>query len=148
VKGSGHDLIWGIIPLSAWRDWGKQQKLSENSRVLDRYLTFNLPNTKQECKTLDCNVLWNIILKKEFLEELIACFPLIRRGQHRKRRQFLRTEGVAWSALIRFYRPEPLLFHSSGASFILTRLSGPCSRPTTSQKIWSRWESNPGPLDL
>jgi hypothetical protein len=31
---------------------------------------------------------------------------------------------------------EPLLFHSSSSSVILTRLSGPCSRPTTSQKIW------------
>jgi hypothetical protein len=28
---------------------------------------------------------------------------------------------------------EQLLFHSSSSSVILTRLSGPCSRPTTSQ---------------
>jgi hypothetical protein len=28
------------------------------------------------------------------------------------------------------------------------RLSGPRSTPTTSQKIWYRQESNPGPLDL
>jgi hypothetical protein len=34
----------------------------------------------------------------------------------------------------RFSRPEPLLFHSSNSSIILTRLSGPRSRPTTSQK--------------
>jgi hypothetical protein len=30
---------------------------------------------------------------------------------------------------------EPLLFHSSSSSVILTRLSGPRSRPTTSQKV-------------
>jgi hypothetical protein len=36
----------------------------------------------------------------------------------------------------RFSRPEPLLFHSSSSSIVLTRLSGPCSRSTTSQKIW------------
>jgi hypothetical protein len=35
-------------------------------------------------------------------------------------------------SLIRFSWPEPLLFHS----VTLTRLSGPRSRPTTSQKIW------------
>jgi hypothetical protein len=34
----------------------------------------------------------------------------------------------------RFSRPEPLLFHSSSSSIIFTRLSGPRSRPTTSQK--------------
>jgi hypothetical protein len=33
-------------------------------------------------------------------------------------------------------RPEPLLFLSSSSSLVLTRLSGPRSRPTTSQKIW------------
>jgi hypothetical protein len=36
----------------------------------------------------------------------------------------------------RFSRPEPLLFLSSSSSVVLTRLSGPRSRPTTSQKIW------------
>jgi hypothetical protein len=35
-----------------------------------------------------------------------------------------------------FLDPEPLLFHSSSSSVILTRLSGPRSRPTISQKIW------------
>jgi hypothetical protein len=35
-----------------------------------------------------------------------------------------------------FLDPEPLLFHSSNSSVILTSLSGPRSRPTTSQKIW------------
>jgi hypothetical protein len=34
-----------------------------------------------------------------------------------------------------FLDPEQLLFHSR-SSFILTRLSGPRSRPTTSQNIW------------
>jgi hypothetical protein len=42
-------------------------------------------------------------------------------------------------------RPELLLFLSSSSSIVLTRLSGPRSRPTTSQTIWQRRESN---LDL
>jgi hypothetical protein len=35
-----------------------------------------------------------------------------------------------------FPRPEPLLLLSSSSSTVLTRLSGPSSRPTTCQKIW------------
>jgi hypothetical protein len=57
--------------------------------------------------------------------------------------QLLRIEGVAWSAQqiptavnLGFLDPEPLLFHSSSSSVSLTRLSGPRSSPTTSQKIW------------
>jgi hypothetical protein len=68
---------------------------------------------------------------------------------------FLRIESVAWSAQripmaadLGFLDPEPLLFHSSSSSVVLTRLSGPRSRPTTSQKIWSCREWNPGSLDL
>jgi hypothetical protein len=36
----------------------------------------------------------------------------------------------------RISRPEPLLFLPSSSSFVLTRLSGSRSTPTTSQKIW------------
>jgi hypothetical protein len=36
----------------------------------------------------------------------------------------------------RFSRPEPLIFISSSSLIVLTRLWGPRSRPTTSQKIW------------
>jgi hypothetical protein len=36
----------------------------------------------------------------------------------------------------RFSSPEPLLFLPTSSSVILPRLSGPSSRPTTSQKIW------------
>jgi hypothetical protein len=36
----------------------------------------------------------------------------------------------------RISRPEPLLFLPSSSSVVLTRLGGPRSRPTTSQKIW------------
>jgi hypothetical protein len=49
---------------------------------------------------------------------------------------------VSWSAqrisqpYSRFSRPEPLLFLPTSSSVVLTRLSGPRSRPTTSQKIW------------
>jgi hypothetical protein len=39
-------------------------------------------------------------------------------------------------------------FLSSSSSFILTRLSGPRSRPTATQKIWFHRKSNPGPLGL
>jgi hypothetical protein len=36
----------------------------------------------------------------------------------------------------RLSRPDPLLFLPSSSSVVLTRMSGPRSRPTTSQKIW------------
>jgi hypothetical protein len=36
----------------------------------------------------------------------------------------------------RISRPEPLLFLPSSSSVVLTRLSGPRSTSTTSQKIW------------
>jgi hypothetical protein len=32
--------------------------------------------------------------------------------------------------------PGPLFFLSSSSSIVLTRLSGPSSRPTTSEKMW------------
>jgi hypothetical protein len=38
-------------------------------------------------------------------------------------------------AVTLFSRPEPLLLYSSSSSIDLTRLSGPRSRPTTTQKI-------------
>jgi hypothetical protein len=47
-----------------------------------------------------------------------------------------------------FTRPGPLLFYSCSSSVVLTRLSRPCSRPITSQKIWQDRELNPGLLDL
>jgi hypothetical protein len=56
--------------------------------------------------------------------------------------QLLRIEGVAWSGQriptvvnLDFLDPDPLFFHSSSSSVILTRLSEPRSRLTTSQKI-------------
>jgi hypothetical protein len=39
-------------------------------------------------------------------------------------------------------------FRTSSSSFILTRLSGSRSRPTATQKMWQRRESNPGPLRM
>jgi hypothetical protein len=41
-----------------------------------------------------------------------------------------------YGRILGFSRPEPLLFLSSSSSVVLMRLSGPRSRPTTSQKIW------------
>jgi hypothetical protein len=56
---------------------------------------------------------------------------------------YWRIEGVTWLAQriptavnLCFLDPEQLLFHSSCSSVTLTRLSGPHSRRTTSQKIW------------
>jgi hypothetical protein len=67
----------------------------------------------------------------------------------------LRIEGVMRSVQripmavnLDFLDPEPLLFHSSSSPVIPKRLSGPCSMPTTPQKIWQCWESNLGHLDL
>jgi hypothetical protein len=48
----------------------------------------------------------------------------------------------------RLSRAEPLLFLPSSSSVVFTRLNGPCCTPTTTQKIWYRWESNSGPPDL
>jgi hypothetical protein len=39
------------------------------------------------------------------------------------------------TAVFSVSRPEPLLFLSSSSSVVLKRLSGTCSKPTTSQKI-------------
>jgi hypothetical protein len=57
--------------------------------------------------------------------------------------QLLRIDGVVWSAQriptsinLDFLDSELLLFRSSSSSVILTRLSGPRSRPNTSQEIW------------
>jgi hypothetical protein len=62
--------------------------------------------------------------------------------------------NFAWSAqriptiVFSVSRPKPLLFLPSSSSIVLTRLSGPRSRPTTSQKICYHRESNTRPLDL
>jgi hypothetical protein len=40
-----------------------------------------------------------------------------------------------YGRILGFSRPEPLLFLSSSSSVVVTRLSGPRSRSTTSQKI-------------
>ena len=66
--------------------------------------------------------------------------------------------GVTWSAQrvptavsLCFLDGSRYFFYSSISSIDLTRLtrlSGPRSRPTTTQKIWQRRESNPGPLYL
>jgi hypothetical protein len=53
-------------------------------------------------------------------------------------------DGATWSARripttlfsSRLSRPEPILFLSSRSSIVLTRLNGPRSRLTTSQKFW------------
>jgi hypothetical protein len=54
------------------------------------------------------------------------CWWRVPRGQHNgSQRQYSRIS-----------RPKPLLFLPSSSSIVLTRLSGPRSRATTSQEIW------------
>jgi hypothetical protein len=56
--------------------------------------------------------------------------------------QLLRAEGVTWPArriplaVFSILDRSRYFFFSSSSSIILTRLSGPRSRPTTSEKIW------------
>ena len=66
---------------------------------------------------------------------------------------FCGQRGVTWSAqrfptavLISAFQTGAATFYSSSSSIDLTRLSGPRSRPTTTQKIWQRREQNPRPL--
>jgi hypothetical protein len=65
--------------------------------------------------------------------------------------QLLRIEDVEWSAQRipttlnpGFLHPEPLLFHSSSSSVILTRVSGPGNRTRAfwicSQELWPRYK--------
>ena len=67
---------------------------------------------------------------------------------------FCAQRCVTWSAqriprpLISVFWTGAATFYSSSSSIDLTRLSGPRSRPTTTQKIWQRRESNPRPLYL
>jgi hypothetical protein len=55
--------------------------------------------------------------------------------------KLLRKESDTWlmwrilTAVFSISRPEPLFFLPSSSSIVLTRLGGPCSRPTNSQKI-------------
>jgi hypothetical protein len=69
--------------------------------------------------------------------------------------ELLRIEGVAWSAQrippvvsLGFLDWSRYYFFQVAPQVVLTRLSGPRSRSTASQKIWKRRVSNPGPLDL
>ena len=68
---------------------------------------------------------------------------------------FLRIEGchvfsvtVPHDRLISVFQTGAATFYSSSSSIDLTRLSEPHSRPTNTQKIWQRRESNPRPLYL
>jgi hypothetical protein len=48
----------------------------------------------------------------------------------------------------RLYRSETLLFLTSNSSIVVTRLSGPRSRPTTFSENLVAPGIEPGPLDL
>ena len=67
---------------------------------------------------------------------------------------FCGQRGVTWpaqripTAVNLCFLDRSSYFFSSSSSVDLTRLSGPRSRPTTTQKIWQRRESNPRPLYL
>jgi hypothetical protein len=96
-------------------------------------------------------ILWHIYSLQELFKEnkLRAFCPQAKYTDRatgacrRSQSQLLRIEGVAWSGQLipmvvnlNFLDLEPLLFHSSSSSVILTRLSGHRSRPTSCQKIW------------
>jgi hypothetical protein len=50
-----------------------------------------------------------------------------------------------YGRILGFVDRSRYFFFQVASQFVLTRLSGPRSRPTTSQKIWQRRESNPDP---
>jgi hypothetical protein len=93
----------------------------------------------------------NLQLKVEFVPRCLFVF-LKKQNKNKLRglsllanytdRATAACRGVAQSARripygrILLSRPEPLLFLSSSSSVVLMRLSGPRSRPTTSQKVW------------
>jgi hypothetical protein len=56
--------------------------------------------------------------------------------------------GFPYGRWSQFSRPEPLLFFLVAPHLSSQGLSGLRSRPTATQKIWQRQESNPGPLSL
>jgi hypothetical protein len=60
----------------------------------------------------------------------------------------LGQRGGSLGPYSRFSRPEPLIFLPSSSSIVLRRLSGPRSRPTTSQKNVVKPEIEQGLLVL
>jgi hypothetical protein len=111
-------------------------------------------------KDVVCRTYWRVqeMHDKKFWEEIMACFPFALHGQHKKLNSEAFSGEVSanfcgWKVprgqrdgSIRPYswysRPEPLLFLSSSSSIALTRLSGPRSRPTNSQKICNPMEQS------
>jgi len=49
VQGRGPDLIQGIIPTFVWRNWGKPQKISQDSQYPGQIWRWHIPNTSQDC---------------------------------------------------------------------------------------------------
>jgi hypothetical protein len=89
-------------------------------------LHFNKTKTKN---------LWPLVGEQTVLTErpppvgeisAIFCGQRVLHGQHNRSLQ----------PYSRFFRPEPLIFLPSSSSVVLTRLSGPRSIPTASQKMW------------
>jgi hypothetical protein len=69
--------------------------------------------------------------------------------------KLLRIQGLTWwgqriptAVNLDFLDPKPLLIHSSSSSFILPRLSGPRSRPSTSKKNLVALGIEPGIFNL
>jgi hypothetical protein len=56
VGGAGRGLIWGTIPVFAWKDWEKSRKASVSIvGVCAEVRTRDLPDTKQKYYPLDDN---------------------------------------------------------------------------------------------
>jgi hypothetical protein len=95
--------------------------------VFQRMQEMSLKETKRSCFSLQANY-----TNRATAASLRSQCPI------------LRIESIAWSAQripttvnLDFLDPVPLHMHSSSYSFIINRLNGPRSRPTTtSHKIW------------
>jgi hypothetical protein len=107
------------------------------SSLLTRLSYFRVhTNEKTETNSKALVREWNISTERLPLVGVVCahvCGLWVSRSQNGSPRPYSRVS-----------RPKPLLFFPISSSTVLTRLSGPRSRPTTTQKIWQRRESNPG----
>jgi hypothetical protein len=141
-----------IISILIWKETekrkrGKEQKKDGKLKVIKEW--GESTKTKKQKDTIRITKTWtmsshvlfgeNIFWKqRQIPNHVLSEYYMVLCDQH---------NGSPWPYL-GFLDLKPLLFHSSSSTVIFTRLSGPRSRPTTSQKIWERQETKPGPLNL
>jgi hypothetical protein len=120
--------------------------MRKHKAILEEFIKNNLYMAESVLKILKLNsvvlVCERIILIKRppLVGEVSAnfCGYRVQRGQ---------CYGSLWP-YFRLSIPKLLLFLPSSSSIVLTRLGGPLSRPTTSQKNLVLPRIEPGPLDL